>query len=166
MEKSQIVKGAVGAILLLAAGYLILDNTGVIRKFTPPPPPDSIWFYSVDKKVLVAGPDSIPPITLDGGEAIRAYAFSCNDDCSDGSKLIIGTYEKFTSEAQQKIKDLGVQTYAQLASETFGGGRQVAANPQGPWKDASSRDGTALVAKPVKCPDGKPAKPCNGPGSK
>ena len=63
---------------------------------------DTVWFYDLEAKTLFEGPrDQLPPIPVpgkSGTNGVRAYLFSCTDNCADDK--FIGYLEQYTPEAK------------------------------------------------------------------
>lgn len=161
-SSSKPIKITVAAILLLIAGIALF-----LQFHSPAGAREGLWFYDTQGNKFVAAPDAIPPITINGVELVRAYAFGCGS-CKDESKLVIKHLEKFTPEAIKSFKDIGATTYAELASEswTIQPGRLVKKAADAEWVDALSDAGKAILASEVKCGDGSVPKVCGGPESK
>lgn len=162
-SKSKLIKIIVAVVILLIAGVALF-----LQFRTPPAEIAGLWFYDDAAKKLVVVPDTIPPATVAGAEAVRAYVQGCGE-CKDESKLTVRYLEKFSTETAGKLKGMGIKTYADLASEADAGqtGRLVKKPTDAEWVDASSDAGLAIInAEVPKCADGSAGIACAGPDSK
>lgn len=80
MEKKTTLKVAVSVVLLLIAGGVVYWYF-VGRGGSYAEAPNKIWFYDVSTKKLITADVGTPsPMTTpSGGEAFRAYVYSCGD---------------------------------------------------------------------------------------
>ena len=156
---SKIVKIVVAVVLLAAAAFFAMKNSGV--QFSAPPG-DQLYFYDVAGHKIVALPDAIPPVNAGGSEAVRVYVYTCGEACTDTEKLIPLYFEKWTSEAAASMAKVQVKQYADFGADLFLEGRQASANADGPWIDWNSKE-AAKFKTTYKCPAGTKPQSCSGP---
>lgn len=162
----QIALGTVSiAALILAVGIAISQLAGSNE---PPVRTPTLWFYNVTNGGLTALPDQLPPAIIDGGEAVRAYVFTCGE-CQVPDDRIVAYLEMFSTQAKQTMAQAAVSKYENQLDEMTAGTRNSLFGSEGhlvrkptdaAWVSADSPAGRALRNHTPTCSNGEYAKPC------
>lgn len=146
----------VGCVGMLLASWAILPHNETRRE-----PPKLVYYLDPATQMLIAGPAMvIPPLEIDGKEAVRVHVFAC-DDCGE---QFIGYYEKFSPEAKKRLEEISriMQEegyFSDLDSEAYElhwSGRLVSSDSK-QWVRAESWEGRRVMryAEREDCGEGK-----------
>jgi hypothetical protein len=167
-EKPQITTGIAAGVIGIALLYIIFQFIGGGGNDIGQPVTQQ-WYTVDDGKTWFAGSvDEIPPFKHEGKDAVRVHIFTCDE----GTTKIVSYLERFTPDAQKKLKEHREKAKAAAATASQAGpppdiglmeqiyttGMEVkkANDANGKWTSVTRPEANAL--RSIACPQGQNAE--------
>ena len=142
-QNSAVVTVAAVAILVIALAVVIRQGSGNTRT-----PPDSAWYFVPETGATVVDKANlIPPIMVEGKQAVKAHYYGC-DDC-EGENKFLGYYEKYSDQAKTELEKINA---TQAAGGEVDSDAEMRAYELAMTGRFYSKDGKAWV--PAESPQG------------
>jgi hypothetical protein len=146
-NKPAVVTGVTIGIVVIALVAILLQSR------REKPAPVSKAYYTTDDGATVFEDDleKTTPFPHDGGSAVQAHMFSCDD----GRTKFVGFLEKLPDKLPQATAAHGhdPRMFAALV--------KAPKNPSAKWVNKTASEGIAVIAA-IKCPDGGGSGPAVG----